>query len=104
MKLAIAALFLCCAVGASAQTAGYICAQANPIHFIENPQHASPHDLAPEQSLLGAGANPYHTAQGEQPIWQFGEIKPTQPLGDVARAYRKDHLAIARRAEFVWEN
>jgi len=107
MKTAItlAVFFLVLSAGAFAQNAGYISAQAAPTRFMENPLHASPHEMAPEQTLLGsAGTSPYHFAEGEQPVWQFGEIKPTQPLGDIARAYRKEHMTITKRAEFVWEN
>lgn len=104
MKIALGVLFLMFACSAFGQTAGYLSAQAQPTHFIESPQHASPHDLAPEQSLIGAGVNPYQYAQGEQPVWQFGEIKPTRPLGDIARELRKEHLALGKRAEVTWEN
>jgi hypothetical protein len=104
MKLVIGVFFLLCAVSAFGQgSAGYISSQAMPTHFQENPLHASNHDMAAEQSLVSWGRDPYHYEQGEQPVWQFGQLPTTKPLGDVARAVRKERLT-AKRAEFVWEN
>jgi len=103
MKLVIGVLFLVCAVSAFGQTAGYISGQVAPIRMAENPQHASVHEMAHEESLLSSCTSPYHYEQGEQPVWQFGELPRTTPLGDVARAVRRERLT-AKRAEVVWEN
>lgn len=56
--------------------------------------------MALESSLLGSST--YSYAQGEQPLWEFGTLKQEVPLGDVARAYRKDH-ALDRKAVKVFE-
>jgi hypothetical protein len=65
-----------------------------------NPQHADQHDLRPEQSLLGT--NSVTSAHGERPLWEFGPMFVEPSLGDVARAYRKEH-AVAEKAEIRWE-
>jgi len=104
MKLAIGLFFLMFAVSAFGQTAGYLSSQPAPAHFQENPQHATNHDMAPEQSLLSCGANPYHYEQGEQPVWQFGELPRMQPLGDIARAVRRERMTSMKQAEVVWED
>jgi hypothetical protein len=104
MKLAISVFFLVCAASAFGQSAGYISSQATPVRFQENPQHATNHDMATEQSLISYNSTPYHYEKGEQPVWQFGVLQPTQPLGDIARAVRKEKLTSMKRAEFVWED
>ena len=71
-------------VGASIQ-APY----SNTTVMSDHPQHASQHDLATTQSLLGD--NGVTSAHGEQPLWEFGSDKVEPSLGDVARAYRKEH-------------
>ena len=55
----------------------------------------------PRVPLVGGGAYTY--AQGERPLWEFGPaFPPPTPLGDVARAFRKEKLA-AKKAEIVLE-
>jgi hypothetical protein len=55
-----------------------------------------------EESLLEDVSATY--AKGERPLW---EVAPphayAMPLGDVARAFRKEH-DLARKSETVWEN
>jgi hypothetical protein len=64
-------------------------------------QQASAHPMAQEQSLLG-GSGSIYTAQGELPLWEVAPPDPPAiPLGDVARAYRKDHET-AKKAQFVY--
>jgi hypothetical protein len=65
----------------------------------DHPQHASQHDLRPEQSLLGGGG--VTVAQGERPMSDFPTYKRETPLGDVARAYREEH-AKAEKALIHW--
>jgi hypothetical protein len=100
MKIAIFVLYLLAAASAAAQTGSAISAQTQPLRMTENPQHASQHDMAPEQSLLQGSA--YHYEQGERPLWEFGPITQPVPLGDIARAYRTGHT-LAKKAQVILE-
>ena len=92
MKTTMLAVFMLFACAAFAQTAS-VGVQPNmnggSYQPSSNPQHASQHDLATTQSLLGD--NGVTSAHGEQPLWEFGSDKVEPSLGDVARAYRKEH-------------
>ena len=100
MKTTLFVLLILCTVSALGQ-AGVTSGQASMLSMPEHTQHASQHDLASEQSLLGA-SSPYSFAQGERPLWEFGPVSQPTPLGDVARAYRKEKQA-AKKAEIVLE-
>ena len=100
MKTAIFVVCLLAAASAAAQTASATSAQTQPLRMCENPQHASQHDMAPEQSLLPQSS--YHYERGERPLWEFGPITQPVPLGDVARAYRAGHL-LAKKAAVTLE-
>jgi hypothetical protein len=79
---------------------GSIQAPTGPTYSVpDHPMHAEQHELRPETSLLGGGNVTY--AQGERPLWEFGSSYVPKPLGDVARAYRKEH-ATAEKAQIVW--
>ena len=82
--------------------AGAISSQAVPIQMPDHPQHASLTPMACEHPLVGGAADNYTYAKGEQPLWEFGPVSQTVPLGDVARAYRKDKVA-TKKAEIVFE-
>jgi hypothetical protein len=101
MKITIVALCLLCACTAFGQTAGILSNVAAPVVMADHPQHASEHAMGPESNLLGSSA--YSFAQGEQPLWEFGSSKYEVPLGDVARAYRKNHV-LDKKATKVSEN
>jgi len=58
--------------------------------------------MATETPLVGDSPNAYTYAQGERPLWEFGPVSPPVPLGDVARAYRKEKLT-AKKAEIIFE-
>jgi hypothetical protein len=97
MKLTIAALgFLCflCATTAFGQTASVLSSQATPIQMPDHVQHASEHSMATESSLLSTSG--YGYAQGEVPLAELGSLEYQTPLGDVARAYRKEHTNAAK--------
>src|SRR5271170_6787902 len=105
MKPAIAALsFLCflCATSAFAQNAPVLSNNPAPIQIQEHVQHASDHALASESTLFSS-ASPYSYAQGEVPLADVGTIPYETPLGDIARAYRKEH-AIVPKATKVLQN
>lgn len=96
----IVAMFLLCSAAAFGQVGAGISAQANPLRMAESSQHADYHTMGNEQSLLTGGS--VTSAQGEQPLWEFGPVTEPVPLGDVARAYRKEKET-AKKAEFVFE-
>jgi len=102
MKTTLLVLFLFCTAAAFAQVAGSISANPQMLQMSENPRHAEQHDLATEHPLVGGRADNYTYAQGERPLWEFGPVSEPVPLGDVARAYRKEKLA-AKKAEIVLE-
>jgi hypothetical protein len=100
MKITLSLLFLLVTASAFGQVAGVISSEAHMTQIPDHPQHAEQHALACEHSLVGGGAITY--AQGERPLWEFGPVtqQPPTPLGDVARAVRKEKLAL-KKAEFV---
>ena|SRR5579863_1832389 len=104
MKITLCLLFLICATAAFGQAAssvGVLSGQVTPLQIIDHPQHASQHDMAPSQDLLEHSSYTY--AQGERPLWEFGSMQPPPvPLGDVARAARKQHV-FDKKAQVVWE-
>jgi len=58
--------------------------------------------MAQEQSLL-QGSGSVYVAEGERPLWEVAPKEPPAvPLGDVARAYRKQHET-AKKAQFVYQ-
>jgi hypothetical protein len=102
MKTTLFVLLILCTASAVGQAGvGVTSGQSSMLEMSGHPEHASQHDLASEQSLLGT-ASPYSFAQGERPLWEFGPVSQPTPLGDIARAYRKEKQA-ARKAEVVFE-
>jgi hypothetical protein len=103
ITLFVSALFILCTATAFGQVGASIPSQAQPMQMSEHPAHAEQHDMAQEHSLVGGTGGTYTYAQGERPLWEFGPaFPPPTPLGDVARAYRKEKLA-AKKAEIVLE-
>ena len=89
--------FLCllCATAAFGQSAPILTNNPQPIQMFEHTEHASEHAMAQESNLLGS--NPYTYAHGEQPLSEFGSSPRYEtPLGDIARAYRKEHAATVK--------
>ena len=101
MKTTLFAFCLLCAASAFGQVGSAINAEAQPLVMADHAAHAMQHDMRQEQSLLSS-SQAYSYAQGERPLWEFGEISHPTPLGDVARAYRKEH-ASAKKAEVFFE-
>lgn len=103
MKTTIVLLFIFCAAAAFGQVGGSaISSQPNEFHMSGNPEHASPHALGEEHSLVGGMGGTYTVMSGERPLWEFGPVKEEVPLGDVARAYREEKKAV-RKAEITFE-
>jgi hypothetical protein len=99
-KILFAIIFL----GATAAfgQAGALSSQVAVIQIPDHPLHASLTPMACEHPLVGGASDNYSYAQGERPLWEFGPVTEPTPLGDVARAYRKEKLA-AKKAEVVYE-
>jgi hypothetical protein len=104
MKTTILVLLILCAATAFGQTSAAVLSnQPQVIRMVDHPMQADLHPMATEHSLIGGGPSTYTYAQGERPLWEFGPVSaPPMPLGDVARAYRKEKET-ARKAEFVFE-
>jgi hypothetical protein len=65
--------------------------RGSSISVPEHPQHASQHDMATFQSLIGGNGTSTSEAHGERPLWEFGEPNSSKKsLGDAAREYRAE--------------
>jgi hypothetical protein len=91
MKTILCTLCFLCATAAFAQNAGVLSNIPQPMTMAEHDQHATQHPLAQETSLLDTAVYTY--AKGEVPLAELGSIQPEIPLGDVARAFRKQRAA-----------
>lgn len=100
MKLTFVLFILLCASAAFGQNVLAQPTYTQPVVIVDHPQHASQHDLAEPQDLLEHSAYTY--AKGELPLSDFVHPSEPEPLGDIARAYRKEH-ALVKKAEFVFE-
>jgi hypothetical protein len=89
-----------CATAAFGQTASVLSNTPAPTVIPDHPLRATQHDMAHYDNLRGTDA--YSFVQGEQPLWQYPSDKRETPLGDIARAYRKDHM-VDRKATIVVE-
>jgi hypothetical protein len=102
MKTTLTVLFLLCSAAAFGQIGASISSQPQILELPEHIQHAQTHALATEQPLVGGSGDTYTTASGERPLWEFGPVKEEVPLGDVARAYRKEKMT-GKKAEITLE-
>lgn len=103
MKTTLLFLVILCTAVAFAQTASVLPSQPQMLRMTEHPLHADNTPLATEHSLVGGGPSTYTFAHGERPLWEFGSMSaPPIPLGDVARAFRKEKQS-AKKAEIVLE-
>jgi hypothetical protein len=89
MKITIIALCLFFATTAFAQSAPVLNGQPVALTMADHPLHASEHAMATETTLFGS--SPYSYGKGEVPLAELGSLPYETPLGDVARAYRKQH-------------
>lgn len=99
LLLVIPILLLLCSSAFSQTVGGSISSQPVEVQIPEHVQHASPHDMATEQPLVGQGPNSITYAHGDRPLWEFPEPNETAPLGDIARAYRQQKLAAKKDAK-----
>ena len=91
-----------CTVGVVGQVGGgTMNSQAHALVMSGNPQHASQTAMSAEHSLIGNST--ITSAHGERPLWEVMPEAPVVPLGDSARALRKEHAA-DKKAVIVWSN
>jgi len=103
MKITLLMLFLFCTVAAFGQMgAGVMSSQPVVLQVPDHPQHAETHAMAQERPIVGGTADMYTYAKGERPLWEFGPVSQPVPLGDVARAYRKEKMT-GKKAEIILE-
>ncbi len=105
MKVSLFILCILFATAAFGQSSGAVGSVLNNtpsmVEFSSHDALATQHSMGREQNLLEISS--YTWAQGERPLWEVApKIYPT-PLGDSARALRKEHEA-AKKAEIVWNN
>ena len=101
MKTVLLASIILCSAAALGQ-AGALSNQAIPLEMPDHPQHASYTSMAAESPIVGGAPDSYTYAKGERPLWEFGPVSEPTPLGDVARAYRKEKQT-AKKAEIILE-
>jgi hypothetical protein len=92
MKTTLFALCFLCATVAFGQNAPVLNNTAAPTEFIEHTQHAAPHTMGTEGTLLGDSV--YSTEHGERPLSDFPMVVTAtneRPLGDIARELRMKH-------------
>jgi len=104
MKTTLFLFCLLCAGAAFGQSSiGYGALSNEPqvLQMPSHPQHATQRPMAPEQSLLETAVLIY--ARGQRPLWDFAKLSEPIPLGDAARALRKEH-GVTKKARVFWEN
>lgn len=94
-------LCILCAGTALGQNAAVLQNTPQPLQMSDHTQRATEHALARETTLLST--NPYGYAKGEVPLSDLASPTYSTPLGDVARAYRKEHMS-APKAVRSWDN
>ena len=100
--LLIAAVILGTMAAFGQSAASSISNQVSHLQIADHPEHASYTRMACESPLVGGSPDTYAYAQGERPLWEFGPVSQPVPLGDVARAYRKEK-ARAKKAALILE-
>jgi hypothetical protein len=100
MKTGLFVLCFLCATTALAQStgAGALNNEVQPFQMPSHTQHASQQPMALEQNLLENVS--YSYVQGERPLWEVQPLAHQVPLGDIARALRKEHET-AKKADFI---
>lgn len=104
MKTTLFALcFLCAtaALGQSVAVGSALNSQPQMVQFSSHPEHASQQPMGQGENLLEKSGYVY--AQGERPLWEVVPASDAMPLGDAARALKKEH-ATAKKADIVWTN
>jgi len=93
-----------CAVNAAGQSGATLSAQPQVLHVPDHPEHAS--RQAMEQGINLMERSGSVSDQGEMPLWEAMQAMPAAPvtpLGDAARALRKEHDG-TKKAVVIWSN
>jgi hypothetical protein len=104
MKITLFLLCFLCATLSFGQSSVAISPLVNEpqmVSFYSHPNHATQHDMSEAQNLLERSTVVY--AQGERPLWEVAAKSHATPLGDVARALRKEHESV-KKADVIWQN
>ena len=100
--LLVTAVILCSAAAFGQVGASALSNQVSPLQMNDHPEHASYTRMSTGTPLVGAASDTYDYARGERPLWEFGPVSEPVPLGDVARAFRKQKLT-AKKADRIFE-
>ena len=98
--IAVFVLVVFSAPSAHAQSVPVLMNNPTPMRMSEHAQTAGERPMAQENTLLSVGS--YSYAKGEVPLIELASPVYQTPLGDIARAYRKEH-ALAPKAVVVFE-
>jgi hypothetical protein len=104
MKTLLSVLVVCVlgCVGAMGQVAmSAMNGQPQMLVLPDYPQHASQNGMAQSHDLMERSGS--SSAHGDRPLWEFMPEPHVTPLGDSARAIRKEH-ATAKKAVVLWKN
>jgi hypothetical protein len=102
MKTTLFLFCLFCTAGALGQSV-LVSSTLNSTYQVTNhAAQASPQPMAQTRDLL-EGSGSVVIAHGERPLWEFAPVKHEVPLGDVARALKKEKEN-AKKAEIVFED
>jgi hypothetical protein len=71
------------------------------VEFNSHPARANQMGMAEQQIVLERSNS--MIAQGERPLWELAPKVTVVPLGDIARAVRKERL-VAKKSTTIWEN
>jgi 3-polyprenyl-4-hydroxybenzoate decarboxylase len=103
-NMIVVCLVLCAGAAFAQSTAGASSALSSEAQMLVMPSHpstASEKAIGTGRSLLtGSGSV---SAKGERPLWEVAPNNVPVPLGDSARALKKQH-AEAKKAQVTWVN
>ena len=108
-NILLAACFLICtgtvctsaAFAQSVAGATAMSGDAQMLQMPGHPSHASEKSMDSAKSLFTGSGSSF--AKGEIPLWEVAPTTVVVPLGDSARALKKEH-AEAKKAQVTWVN
>ena len=100
-KLLFAACFLFATSAFGQVGTSSLSSQITEYTFASHPAKADFKEMGHPQNLLDSSGYTY--AQGERPLWEVAPESHEIPLGDIARAIRKEHES-TKKATATWQN
>jgi hypothetical protein len=91
MKTILCTLLFLCGTAAFSQVGTVLTNTAQPLQMMDHVGRASVHAMGTETTLLDTSV--YSYSKGETPLSELGSIEYETPLGDVARALKKQRAA-----------